>query len=555
MQQVHNDNVLIKWCKERGYILSFKEGGPKVEETHLLLNGGRIRLPDEAHDEFLEKMADAVVRERAWLYVVEKKTNPGRFFLELDLLLWDKRLTKEDIINVLLPPFSRVMREAFPNHDTKAIICIAPCVAVEKTEAAAASTSTSPAVREKIKNGVHIVWPNIIVSPDTAWTLRAWLLYELTSKADMSALGELCDSWDNVIDPCVFGKNGLRMIWNRKASTCKVCNGVPFQRWISEKRQRSKGERGPARAEAIVSRPDIIPCKVCNTFDNKIDEGRPYEPVAVIDCEDAETESQRISVDPIYALKMTSIRVASSTVKITPYATPDRMTRLIEPWRKKTTRDVKQMKAPVVDSGRVKRKRDDGRTISSLLSVGVGDKAYAVLAKYVTEVLNCGVVSIKTDEHNHFFLVNTTSNECSNKGSPHSRSTIYLVFQPDGYYQKCWCRKGCVYRPGGVSCENYRSPLMQYVTGDVSEIRQLFSARFAREFPFVFGRTPVLPTTAEPLDPFKPNVSSSSQQQKPSLVDSYPELSGRQFSEVQKIIATRMEAWKKAQTAKKETPK
>jgi hypothetical protein len=134
MQQVHNGNVLIKWCKERGYMLAFKEGGKpsaKVEETHLLLNGGRIRLPDEAHEEFLSKMAEAIFREQAWIYVVEKKTDPGRFFIELDLLLWDKKLTTEDILTVLLPPFSRVMREAFPDRDIKAIVCTAP-ISVEK---------------------------------------------------------------------------------------------------------------------------------------------------------------------------------------------------------------------------------------------------------------------------------------------------------------------------------------------------------------------------------------------------------------------------------------
>lgn len=132
MQSVHNENILLKWCKEQGYLLTFKDGSTKkVEETHLMLNGGRMRVPDEAHPEFLRKMAEAIMREHAWLYIVEKKTNPGRFFVELDLLLWDKHLTKEEILRVLMPPFSKVMQAAYPNHDRRAIICTAPTTIVD----------------------------------------------------------------------------------------------------------------------------------------------------------------------------------------------------------------------------------------------------------------------------------------------------------------------------------------------------------------------------------------------------------------------------------------
>ena len=179
------------------------------------------------------------------------------------------------------------------------------------TDALSPDTCVGP-MHEKIKNGVHIIWPYIIVNPDTAWTLRACLLYELTSRTEeLAPLGKLCDPWEKVIDPCVFGKNGLRMLWSRKATTCKVCNGVPFQKWICEKRQKTKGSRGPVTADAVVKRPDISPCKACNTFDNKVDEGRPYTLLALIDCDnvDAEEEFRRLSLDLEYALAMTSIRV------------------------------------------------------------------------------------------------------------------------------------------------------------------------------------------------------------------------------------------------------
>jgi hypothetical protein len=405
------------------------------------------------------------------------------------------------------------------------------------------------------------------VNPDIAWALRAWLLYELTTKADeLVSLGELCEPWEKVIDPCVFGKNGLRMIWNRKASTCKVCNGVPFQHWISEKRQKSKGTRGPVSADGvIVKRPDVSPCKACNTFDNKVDEGRPYDPIAVIDCEDTESEFGKLS-NPIVALAMTSIRVvpteARPVIEVTPFRVPDQMTKLIEPWRKKTIKEINQMRPPASEDRAVKRKKSDDKMVSSLVPVGSGDKAYAVLSEYVTSVMNCGIVSMKTDEHKHFFIVNTTSHECRNKGGYHNRSTVYLIFQPDGYYQKCWCRKGIVYRPGGVTCENYRSPHINYITGEISEIRQLFSARCARQFPFTFGQpqpqtvvssSPGLSSPQSSADSGESFCMQGVHSSSPGLlIDSYPELKGRKFGEGSRIIEERMKAWREAQKNKGE---
>lgn len=136
MQQVHNDNILIKWCKRQNYFLTSatkkSKGETRTKETHLLLNGGRLCIPNDSHRDFIKKMAEALMHEQAWLYVVEMKTNPGRFFVELDLLLWDKWLTKNEIIGILMVPFSRVIKAAFPDKNTMAVICNAEATVVEK---------------------------------------------------------------------------------------------------------------------------------------------------------------------------------------------------------------------------------------------------------------------------------------------------------------------------------------------------------------------------------------------------------------------------------------
>jgi hypothetical protein len=552
-------------------------------DTHLLLSGGRIRVPDELNGIFLSKMAEAIVVQDAWLYVVEKKTNPGRMFMELDLVLWDRRLTTDDIVTYLMPSFSRVMRLAYPGRDVHAIICTAEHTVVGEEEMPAGSDPDGAGrVRKKVKNGIHVIWPNVMVTPEKAWMLRAWFLYELyTTGIPEIPSAAMCDEWKKVIDPCVFGKNGLRMIWNRKAGTCKACKGIPFQNWMVEKRKRLRGLRGPqATAEDTVKRPNVDPCRVCNTFDNKIDEGRPYAIVAVVDCDGDPAEMMaRLSSDPTHALESTSIRVVPQGAggEVPEIAMSKRTRELIEPWHKKYISEVNRMRecdAPTGSS--TKRRVVDGSCSSTLEHINPGEVAHGVFSEYVMNNMRCGVTSIKVDERKHFYLVGTNSHECMNKRGMHLRSTVYLIMMPDGYYQKCWCRKGDVYTMGGVPCSEYRSPLMPYtgLASTIASIRGLFTESFASRFPFAVG---AMPSSEIPLCASSSSSSSSlplcashnsslctvggtvtddgrhgmmfQRSEIPErgpglrLIDNYPELRNLDYAEVKKMVEERTRIW------------
>jgi hypothetical protein len=478
MQSVHNNNVLVKWCKENGLMLQ-RKGGPTSQagpqETHLFLSGGRACVPDELHGEFLKKMAEAVWLEQAWVYVVEKKTNPGRMFVELDLLLWDRRLSTEDILRCVIPPFSKVMQMAFPGQNLMAVVCTAaPTVmAVDEFTAPALDGATAPIHRrrEQIKNGIHVIWPHIVVTPERMWMLRAWFMYEL-SVVGMPGIApeSLCERWDKILDPCVFISNGMRLIWNRKASICKVCNGVPFQSWMSKKCKSPKG--------APINRPDFEPCKACNTFDNRVDEGRPYDIAAIINTEDAVAQSELLK-DPVVALEMTTIRIIGKST-VTPIIMPENIRMMIEPWMSKKS---VTSSAPKAQGKGLKRPESDDSKAHSLISIVSTDMEYGVIAKYVTTRLECGVVAIKSDPDKHIFIVNTTLRKCLNKGGEHKRSTVYFLFYPDGYCQKCWCKTGDIYRTGGVPCLGWKSQLIPYHSDDISELRTIFTKHYANKFP------------------------------------------------------------------------
>jgi hypothetical protein len=56
-----------------------------------------------------------------------------------------------------------------------------------------------------------------------------------------------------------------------------------------------------------------------------------------------------------------------------------------------------------------------------------------------------------------FYIADTRDHYCLNKGGEHSHSHVYFIITMNGIYQKCFCRKGDIYRPGGVPCSEYRS--------------------------------------------------------------------------------------------------
>lgn len=504
MQQVHNDNVLYSWCRARGFVLPRKGSatptkGEQKEETHLFLNGGRLHVPDEDIDEFFLKMVEAVKYQGAWVYVVEKKTKPSRMFVELDLVLWDRRLTTDEIMSCVVPPFETVMKRAFAVFGPlgpRSIICTAEHAVVGRCEG-----------REQVKNGVHIIWPDVIVDSDKMWTMRAWFLYELSRPGGgMPNIPQeqLCEPWEKVLDPAVFDKNGMRLVWNRKCSVCKVCNGLPYQTWLKERR---KG--------AVVRRQDVAPCASCNTFDNRVDEGRPYDIVGVRCVSDPASELVKLLSDPVLALRSTSIRASPEARKLTsPLVMPPDVAVLINPYVMMRSGGPGGIAAYKIYQKGLK--RDDGAPPAKrrcggdakLVSVDGSSEEYSVLSQFVADTFSCGTVGVKRDANKHFYIVNTNSHECKNKGGSHGRSTVYFIFHPDGWYQKCWCRKGDVYEPGGVPCSQYRGPLVPYTPEFGAKVSGFFSARQVEKFPNT-SMPPVLCVDSKPFAPPEPTPGLS----------------------------------------------
>lgn len=140
--------------------------------THFLLDGGTLSAKEGFYEAYVQ---DLLNFEK--LYVVEKKTQQFRFFVDLDYV-------GENELD-----FERVCKELW------SVVKLGPCVIAK----------ADPRVTEKgTKYGVHIVWPESVVDKPLANSIR------------LKILDEFGPDWEKIIDASVYSGSGLRMLWSYK---------------------------------------------------------------------------------------------------------------------------------------------------------------------------------------------------------------------------------------------------------------------------------------------------------------------------------------------------
>lgn len=198
------------WFKARGFWIRGHGQGVSEEPdqrkpTHLLLDGGKACVPAEAHEEFVNVYAASLVRfpfRRPC--VVELRTPVFRFFVDLDTRFSCEEDAsalaedRDDSLHTLLDLLTSALPHALP-----AVACVSSAPKISRGED---GTTT--------KRGLHVVWPEALVTARTALELRRRMLEALTS-AEWRPRG-LVGSWDAILDASVFRSNGLRMAWSAK---------------------------------------------------------------------------------------------------------------------------------------------------------------------------------------------------------------------------------------------------------------------------------------------------------------------------------------------------
>ena len=168
---------------------------PHGPATHVLMDGGILSVPPEETREFYQACVDTI-NFGTKLYVVEQKTEQFKFFVDLDYKAKEK-LADEDLIQ-----FCSIIHEALATSSRCLIARARP----------------RPVSEGLIKSGVHIHWPDFVVTRIQALNFRTKIILKLSA--------DFAFDWDKVIDASVYGGSGLRMLWSHKKPT-----GDPYVPW------------------------------------------------------------------------------------------------------------------------------------------------------------------------------------------------------------------------------------------------------------------------------------------------------------------------------------
>lgn len=173
-------------------------------------NRGWIRLPDAQHDEFLDTMGHSLDCNFTPC-VSERATRVRRAFADFDEETATSKDTEWQLTVARL--WQKALRQCWP-HAPPHVFTV--CVLLRKE--VPKEVTTNGRTVHKIKNGMHLVAPNLHVTEAQLSVVRDVALRLLHDTDMLLEKGD--GTWEKILDPKF---DTLRMMGNFKAVKCKVC--------------------------------------------------------------------------------------------------------------------------------------------------------------------------------------------------------------------------------------------------------------------------------------------------------------------------------------------
>ncbi len=164
--------------------------------THYMLDGGKLDLTND-YDLFQQMYVKYIDFKNC---IVEKKTDTFRFFIDFDIL--STEILNMDVYAVCV---QNVMAGIYKDSDLKCIITNADN-----------SKEVKKGNTVYMKQGYHFNWPSILVNKSIALRIRENILVSINTIFGKPET--FYDSWDKIIDKCVYDKNGLRLVGSDKCT-------------------------------------------------------------------------------------------------------------------------------------------------------------------------------------------------------------------------------------------------------------------------------------------------------------------------------------------------
>jgi len=191
------DNPLERWFYSTGKTVTDSN---KQTVTHFQLDGGKLDLTSD-YDTFQGLYAKYISSKNC---IVERKTDIFKFFVDFDV-------NSTEIIDITKYIVS--IQTVMENIYGSAQMCIV-------TSASHAKENYKKDILY-YKQGYHLHWPDISVDKETAHNIRKNILINMTNK--FGKVETFYDTWDKIIDRCVYDANGLRLLGSDK---CSMSDGI-----------------------------------------------------------------------------------------------------------------------------------------------------------------------------------------------------------------------------------------------------------------------------------------------------------------------------------------
>ena len=164
--------------------------------THYLLNGGKLNLTTD-YDIFQELYAKYICLKNC---IVEKKTDIFKFFIDFDILSKTEVNIDEYVICI-----QQILTNVYKDDN---LMCI-----VTKADINKEITKNGIVY---YKQGFHLNYPMLNVDIKVALSIRKSIIVSLTNL--FGKIEDFFDSWEKIVDKCVYENNGLRLIGSDKCS-------------------------------------------------------------------------------------------------------------------------------------------------------------------------------------------------------------------------------------------------------------------------------------------------------------------------------------------------
>lgn len=188
-------NPLRVWLTSSGKITETNENC-----THFMMDGGKINLSE--HYEIFQEMYVKYIEHKH--SIVERRTPIFKMFIDFDVLSEKECCISEYVICI---------QECIKNIYGNDYICIITGNDNHK--------NVKRNDKVFIKQGYHLHWPNILVDQGTALKIRKCIVIRLNTC--FGKVSHFNDSWEKIIDKCVYEQNGLRILGSDK---CSFSDGI-----------------------------------------------------------------------------------------------------------------------------------------------------------------------------------------------------------------------------------------------------------------------------------------------------------------------------------------